>query len=229
MAEESVSHESYDEKIERHRKEWVEALNVSGDTWEGFDDDIFLMDYWLGPVALDYLVGIDSCYDDGEGEFAIATLAQMIYRSNDDNEAHIALAFQSQRERLQRIWDSGNHPNLNPPAYYIDWALAKGFDVPWLNYAIKKGYYTPKQEKTKREDKKTGIEGGNYVSDKLSLLKQAAAKFWSNADPVDRTTHPDNRLVVAWLCERGYSHSLAESAASIIRPEWAPTGRKPEK
>jgi len=67
----------------------------------------------------------------------------------------------------------------------------------------------------------------DHVSDKLAKVNQAAAQFWAKADRNDRTTHHTNNEVAAWLSERGLSPSLASSAASIIRPEWAPTGRKP--
>ena len=69
----------------------------------------------------------------------------------------------------------------------------------------------------------------SHISNKLALLSQAAAKFWANADRDERSTHTDNATIVAWLIERGYSETLAEKAATIIRPDWAPTGRKPEK
>ncbi len=65
--------------------------------------------------------------------------------------------------------------------------------------------------------------------DKLAALNQAFWKFWANADQKERGTHPDNSDVAAWLENRGYSSSMAKKAASIIRPEWAPTGRKPEE
>lgn len=68
-----------------------------------------------------------------------------------------------------------------------------------------------------------------HVSDKLAKLNQAAAKFWGNADRDDRGTHPDNATVAAWLVPQGFSPTLADKAATIIRPEWAPTGRKPEE
>jgi hypothetical protein len=70
---------------------------------------------------------------------------------------------------------------------------------------------------------------GAHVSLKLASLKQAARKFWANADRDDRATHPSNATVVDWLVKRGYTESLAEKAATIIRPEWAPTGRKPDE
>lgn len=67
------------------------------------------------------------------------------------------------------------------------------------------------------------------VSDKLAKMNQAAAKFWGNADRSDRGTHPDNATVTAWLVKQGFSQTLADKAATIIRPEWAPSGRRPEE
>lgn len=82
---------------------------------------------------------------------------------------------------------------------------------------------------------KAAWPGGNdgpsraNVSDKLAKMNQASMKFWSNADRDDRGTHPDNATVAAWLVQHGFSPTLADKAATIIRPEWAPTGRKPEE
>ena len=70
--------------------------------------------------------------------------------------------------------------------------------------------------------------GRQHVSDKLAKLNQAAARFWGNADRDDRGTHPDNATVAAWLVQQGFTPTLADKATTIIRPEWAPTGRKPE-
>lgn len=67
------------------------------------------------------------------------------------------------------------------------------------------------------------------VSDKLAKMNQASTKFWGNANRADRGTHPDNAKVAAWLVQQGFSPTLADKAATIIRPEWAPTGRKPEE
>lgn len=68
-----------------------------------------------------------------------------------------------------------------------------------------------------------------HVSPQLAILNQAAYKHWANADRDDRGTHPKNSAVTAWLVEHGYSQKLANSAATIIRPPWVPTGRKPEE
>ncbi|MBI5659954.1 MAG: hypothetical protein HZC43_10520 [Nitrosomonadales bacterium] len=69
----------------------------------------------------------------------------------------------------------------------------------------------------------------SYYSEKLAFLNQAAKRFWGNADRNDRDTHPDNATVASWLEKKGFSQTLASKAATIIRPEWAPTGRKPEE
>lgn len=70
---------------------------------------------------------------------------------------------------------------------------------------------------------------GWHISKKLSTLNRAAQKFWANADPSDKNTQPTNAKVEEWLHENGYTKSLAAYAASIIRPEWASSGRKPNE
>ena len=65
--------------------------------------------------------------------------------------------------------------------------------------------------------------------EKLVHLNNAFRKFWQNADRDDRGTHPINAEIAAWLVANGFSKKLADSAATIIRPKWAPTGRKPEE
>ena len=67
------------------------------------------------------------------------------------------------------------------------------------------------------------------VSEQLSYLNQASSKYWENADPSNRGTHPLNSTVAAFLVKRGFSATLADSGATIIRPEWAPTGRKADE
>ena len=39
----------------------------------------------------------------------------------------------------------------------------------------------------------------------------------------------DHGPLAAWLVKQGLSPTLADKAATIIRPEWVPTGRKPEE
>jgi hypothetical protein len=66
-------------------------------------------------------------------------------------------------------------------------------------------------------------------SNQLVMLNQASDRFWCNSDRSDKTTWPDTKAIVAWLQERDFSESLAKKAASIIRPEWAGSGRPPSE
>jgi hypothetical protein len=39
---------------------------------------------------------------------------------------------------LFAIWGSGDHPQRNPPSYYLDWASSKGFEISWACWAEEK-------------------------------------------------------------------------------------------
>jgi hypothetical protein len=69
----------------------------------------------------------------------------------------------------------------------------------------------------------------DHISDKLATMNQAASKFWRDANRQERGTHPENTKVALWLVGKGFSATLADKAATIIRPEWVPSGRKPEE
>ncbi|MBV6446556.1 hypothetical protein [Nitrosomonas sp.] len=66
-------------------------------------------------------------------------------------------------------------------------------------------------------------------SNMLATLNQASNKFWANVDKNDPGTYPRKVAIVAWLEKNGFSQTLAEKGATIIRPEWAPAGRRPEE
>jgi hypothetical protein len=70
-----------------------------------------------------------------------------------------------------------------------------------------------------------------YRSEKLVFMNQAATKFWGDVDPSNRKKFRKNEEIITWLThpERGFSTSLAKSAASIIRPDYAGTGRPTEE
>ncbi|MFI3198183.1 MAG: hypothetical protein QX196_07675 [Methylococcaceae bacterium] len=62
-------------------------------------------------------------------------------------------------------------------------------------------------------------------SERLAALQQASEQFWINAHRDEKDTWPVTKDIVSWLKEKGLTQSLAESAATIIRPEWAGSGR----
>jgi hypothetical protein len=68
-----------------------------------------------------------------------------------------------------------------------------------------------------------------HESSDLKIVRQAARRFWANADRNDKTTHPTNAQVEAWLVRNELSQRLAKASATIIRPDWAETGRKPDE
>lgn len=84
-------------------------------------------------------------------------------------------------------------------------------------------------EKRETAENPLTTTGSDHIAGKLTALNQAAERFWANADRNDRATHPKNSDVAAWLVKRGYSQTLADKAVNIIRPKWAPSGRKPEE
>ena len=63
-------------------------------------------------------------------------------------------------------------------------------------------------------------------SKQLASLNLASTKFWANADRDDKTTWPNTKDIIAWLVVKGFTESLAQSGATIIRPEWAGAGRR---
>lgn len=120
----------------------------------------------------------------------------------DSRTGHIA-------DRRVRPWDA------------VQWAIARNDTIPDELRSIPEP--TPK---SKAADKSpTATEP--HMSNKLLTLIQAARTFWKNATPDEPDTMKTNEVVAAWLRDHGYSRHLAKSAATIIRPKWAPTGRKP--
>ncbi|EBA00266.1 hypothetical protein [Marinobacter sp. ELB17] len=68
----------------------------------------------------------------------------------------------------------------------------------------------------------------DYISVALNGMNRAALEFWSTAEKDNSRGQEKNETVAKWLKENySLSDSLAKSAASLIRPSWASTGRKP--
>jgi len=66
-------------------------------------------------------------------------------------------------------------------------------------------------------------------SDRLMVLNQASTRFWADANPQDKDTWPDTKQIVEWLENHQYTNSLAKRGSTIIRPDWAETGRRPDE
>jgi hypothetical protein len=65
----------------------------------------------------------------------------------------------------------------------------------------------------------------DHETKKLTALRLAALKFWSNYDPEQPDTAPKNETVIEWLQkEHGIGATPAAEMASILRPEKLRTG-----
>jgi hypothetical protein len=80
---------------------------------------------------------------------------------------------------------------------------------------------------TRQNSNEVNIE--TFFSKDLRALNQAARIFWRLVDRGDKTTHPKTESIEEWLVKEGFSKTLASKGATIIRPEWAESGRPLEK
>ena len=104
---------------------------------------------------------------------------------------------------------------------FLAWAISKKWDMPSKECAAM-------AKVTAENTAKPECASNPNKSEKLTHLNQAAAKFWGNVDPSDKTTYPKNEEIRQWLEDKGYSERQSGAAASIIRPPWAEKGRIPE-
>ena len=68
------------------------------------------------------------------------TVAEAMARMNKNQKAI---------NRLLQRWSSRSdsaHLEKHPPAFFIEWALSENIKPDWLDWAIERGLYTPKEE-----------------------------------------------------------------------------------
>lgn len=66
---------------------------------------------------------------------------------------------------------------------------------------------------------------GSHHTEALGHLEAAALRWWKLYDPAESDTAPTNKQVSEWLQkERGLSQKMADSIASILRPDGLATG-----
>lgn len=89
-------------------------------------------------------------------------------------------------ERLNQIWDSGNHTGSNPPNYYVEWAVSKGFLIPWHEWAYKNGLVNVAAPKTQTDGNPsfsvsnkpiTAVERNTLLTIIAALCDYSAIKF----------------------------------------------------
>lgn len=66
---------------------------------------------------------------------------------------------------------------------------------------------------------------GTHNTRLLTVLQQAAEKWWVNYDPTDPTSAPTNEVVVTWIVTKNLaSENLAKAMATILRADGLQTG-----
>jgi hypothetical protein len=78
---------------------------------------------------------------------------------------------------LLKVWRSGAHNDTRySPEYFVQWALRKGFPIPWLEYAQKEGYFgEPEAAEVALNDVPIKVEKALNTTERNSLLRIIAA------------------------------------------------------
>jgi hypothetical protein len=112
------------------------------------------------------------------------------------------------RDDLGAIWASGMHPPRNPIGYYLEWAKAKGFDVPWLDWALERGLITP------------GLTPFNSpLSHTTKLLQVAHTAILEHWESHDKAKPPKREAIIESLQHKGLTARQAAAIDLIIRPD----------
>ena len=114
-----------------------------------FQDEVLRYNKWHFMKGLAYLIGISEIgvldnYSNQENVGYIRTLEAETFHESDAGRVYVDFLFYL--EWVKDIWLTGDHQEFNPPEYYIDWAISKKIDVPWLGYAADKGFFNLKKQ-----------------------------------------------------------------------------------
>ncbi len=114
----------------------------------------FKYELWTAVNGLTVLAGLKYDYWDGlKLKNALDKFAGVENKTNKKIIPQESEMYLTRYAQLYDLWTHSNHPELDrkfPPAYFIDWALSKGFRPDWLDWAIERGLFTPKQETEKQ-------------------------------------------------------------------------------
>lgn len=138
------------------------------------------------------------------------------------------------RESVHRVLsDPANYPMLNFSDDWYEEHFSREDIAFWINAVGLKSVYefdlSISAKKAADLDEKIATSNVDVQSEKLAVLISAQIKYWGKHSVKTRANHPVNKVVAAYLVKNGFSQSMADAGATIIRPDWAGTGRPPEK
>lgn len=135
------------------RQEW---MTLQQDWDQSGLGTYLLYDFWSPDDGLCILAGFDFSSHRHGTPYQLdwtSTLSPGTFqghcRQEDENEVAILLdRMQNDLIHLSMIWTSSKRDTeaeVYPPAFFIEWALAKNFSPDWLDWAIGTGHFIPKQ------------------------------------------------------------------------------------
>lgn len=197
------------------------------------------LDYWYFHDACLLIADIDphSLVVDENNKFVTAAnLKGVIYDYLSDDhgfaiESEIILSeYQDTYNNLQK-WLNPNSPSNYPPNYWIDLAISKKIQIPWLDFAIEMGFCeTPKTKALSTNSGKKNMPS-NYTTDLMSILNQAVDEFFNPRKVQDAKQEE----VIEWIIDKGkeleivISKNIAEAIFTIVKPhDHNPKIKRPE-
>jgi hypothetical protein len=146
--------------------------------------------------------------------------------------AQIALPSVKADELHHRCWLYGEETTLsdwlnNRLSNFENQEFARNTIARWLDTIGMNSVYPFDRQQGSRERKSDcRWPWGSHHTETLGHLEAAARRYWAeNYDPSDATTAPTNATVSEWLqTDRKVSKTMADSIASMLRPDGLPTG-----
>lgn len=86
----------------------------------------------------EYLVGLDKLTSEETNLSTHFEKLEALYR----DAWKIRRGYSAKLTLLYRLWLSGDHEEKNPPEYYVNWAVDKRVNIPWLTWAQNNGYFS---------------------------------------------------------------------------------------
>ncbi len=194
--------------------------------------DYLLGDYWQPNQAFFILAGFDCFWDSRMGS-SLVLLDHMAFMNaakvGDDGGLRAELALtdgELQVDRLRDFWHAGSPRNLShfenheTPAFFIEWALSKRFRPDWLDWAIERDLYIPKQGTANHIATADISESGiDTIFDKASPNYppelDAALQAWRAVTATEGKGKPKARIKV-WLDENAKEFDLSDEAKKRI-------------
>ena len=185
--------------------------------------DYLLYDYWVSYRAWYVLAGYHY-YAETDSDFNILIDSALNKRlALECFEFDVAPRAEEERaemeknaNRLHKFWINAGHINdPHPPQFFIEWALSKRIRPAWLDWAIERGLYTPKQETAQ-------IATAPDYSTAWLIIQQAAINEFFNPR---RNPDAKKEEVTDWIKEQSVaaglpdSQNVASTIFTIIKPE----------